>query len=122
MEDQFEKMFPMTIRPWRLINGDFNIELVKKLVNSIMLLIYSYPGISKKTIDNNYHTFLNRNAVTEILNCMIAGEVLEQCFDRPSAPTLFSDTTPQIRFSSELNDRSCFRVTHDAFFNVKQFI
>ena len=122
MESDFSKYFPLTAKPWRSVNSDINVPLLRDLTRSIVLFIYAYPGISKELIDRRYHTYLSPMNSKELLESLLYSEVIKRCWDKPPPPGLFSSTAPQIMMKQEITLSSCFTVTADGLDNFVGFV
>ena len=113
--EQFSEYFPLTIKSWRLPNGDINEEFLSKTLVSIVHYIYYAPGISMWRLNQRYHHFLTSENLKEIMEFLLNVNVVRTVLSRPPPSTLFSSTVPVIKIDPhKLDMDSCFRLTSSA--------
>ena len=122
LESDFTKYFPVSRKPWRMMNNDMNCLLLHKLVKSIVMFIYCYPGVSKELIDRRYHVHLSPLNSNEILECLLVANVIKKCYDVPPPATLFSSTFPAVMMTKAITSCSTFIVTEDGLSNLAAFL
>ena len=122
METDFSKYFPLTRKPWRLMNTDVNCSLLAELVKSLVMYVYCYPGISKEHIDQRYHAHLSPLDSKEIIECLVVSNILKRCYDKPPSATLFSPTFPAVKLDKDITSTSIFIVTEDGLTNLAPFL
>ena len=122
LESDFMKYFPLAAKPWRSINSDINVTLLRDLTKSVVLFIYAYPGTSKKLIDKRYHAYMSPVDSQELLESLLFSEIIKRCWDKPPAPGLFTATAPTVTISRQITSASCFSVTDNGLKNFAAFL
>ena len=84
------KYYQTVCKPWLKLNGDYNVPLLQKFQNSVLVLIMMCPGITESAIYGHFRPVLARVALTEILEFLeMSNCITKHISNRRKKPRLF---------------------------------